>query len=192
MKTGIHYSLLDPARDIVPEGSERANVLLLDANRNDRIVLFPHDLHKELHGGESSCGTCHHMNRPLDRASPCFVCHSDMFSPRDTFNHGLHVDKMGGNEACIKCHKDNSIPKSRLTATPCLACHDDMKVEGSMVDPGSSMVLDWAPGYKDAMHNLCIKCHEKNENPELSKCEACHREMEPEALKRLAPHAEEE
>lgn len=191
MKTDARYSLIDPARDVVPEGSDRVNVLLLDANRNDRFVLFPHDLHKELHGGESSCVTCHHMNRPLDRASPCFVCHSDMFSPRDTFDHGLHVDKMGGNEACTECHEDNSMPKNRLTVTPCLACHDAMKVEGSMVDLGTSKVLDWAPGYKDAMHNLCIKCHEKNENTELSKCEACHREMDPDSLKRLVPHADE-
>lgn len=184
----FQYSLYDPARDSVPKGSESVNVLFIDGDRNGRIVLFPHEAHKERQGGEESCAICHHMNRPLDRASSCHLCHRDMYSPTDTFSHDFHVERMGEGEACAKCHIDPSAVKNRQTAQPCLKCHERMAQEGSFVKIGDSPVLDRAPGYMDALHGLCIKCHEslvergEHKDPDFARCKTCHQDMEPEEV----------
>jgi hypothetical protein len=118
-----------------------------------------------------------------------------MFSPSDTFDHDLHADRMGGNDACILCHRDPAEVKSRETATPCLECHRDMAAQGSFVPTGSRPVLESAAGFMDAMHGLCIECHKTFEEREpesysgISRCEACHREMDPEKVENLKPHA---
>jgi len=187
-------SLFDQARETLPPNGKLVDVLVLDADRDGRLVLFRHERHKELNGGEESCRLCHHMNRPLDRATSCHICHSDMFSPVDTFEHNFHVRKMGGNDACIQCHTDPGEVKSRLTAVSCLECHDQMARDGSIIGSVDSPVLDRAPGYMDAMHGLCIRCHEEQgkgdgagAKPPLARCEACHDEMEPELMRELGP-----
>lgn len=198
------FALYDEARQSVPDRSSVVDVLLLDADRDGRMVFFPHEAHKNTldseassaHGGEASCALCHHMNRPLDRATSCFLCHSDMFSMSDTFDHDQHVDKMGGNDACIECHTDPGAVKSRTTAVACLECHKAMAVEGSFIKATGSPVLDLAPGYMDALHGLCVDCHEdrvKNHDahPALARCETCHREMDPKEVKKLAPHVKD-
>jgi hypothetical protein len=175
------YSLIDPARDTMPAGAERRTVLLLDGDRNGRAVLFNHEAHIEMQGGEASCAVCHHMNRPLEHATQCHICHRDMFRASDTFNHDFHVRKMGGNEACVQCHQDPAMVKNRETATPCLACHTDMVQEGSFVASTGKPVLDLAPGYMDAMHGMCIGCHESvieetGLSQDFARCKACHHE----------------
>ncbi len=190
------FALYDRARQAVPGGSAVVDVLLLDADRDGRMVFFPHEAHKADHGGDESCALCHHMNKPLDRATSCFLCHSDMFSMTDTFDHDLHVDKMGGNDACIECHTDPGAAKSRESAVACLECHKAMAVEGSFIKAADSPVLDFAPGYMDALHGLCIDCHEdrvqkENRNPALARCETCHREMDPKEFENLAPQLDD-
>jgi hypothetical protein len=109
-----------------------------------------------------------------------------MFSPTDTFDHDFHAEKMGGNDACVQCHTDPGAVKNRSTVTPCLACHETMAVEGAFVGSTDSPVLDWAMGYKDALHGLCIKCHEQyaeKKGEGLARCGACHLEMEGQVVK---------
>lgn len=191
------FSLIDRAKEKVPAGGKVVNVLLLDADRDGRMVFFPHEAHQRRMGGEDSCAKCHHMNKPLDRATPCYQCHSDMFSATDTFDHNYHVEKMGGNSACIECHTDPGEVKNRQTAKACLDCHQKMPQKEALVSVGNEPVLDEAPGYKDAMHGLCIDCHKKEEKrkpveyKELSVCGACHRELGPDTVKRLGPYPRE-
>jgi len=193
-RPGNTFSLIDRAKEEVPAGGKVVNALLLDADRDGRVVFFRHEAHQNRMGGENSCAKCHHMNKPLDRATPCYQCHSDMFSATDTFDHDYHVEKMGDNSACVECHTDPGEVKNRRTAKPCLECHRDMPQKEALVPLGDETVLDEAPGYKDAMHGLCVGCHKKEEEREpvkykdLSVCGACHQELGYDSLRRLGPY----
>jgi len=185
--------------------------ILIDGDRRGRSVLFDHDGHRLRLGGEASCGRCHHRNLRLDRATPCSVCHADMYRCTDTFSHQDHVAALGANDSCGRCHEDPAVGKTRVTSTPCLECHasdiidcfteerhpcvsqshvGDVGCSGCHdFDPTASLHDgDWhrqrcgiAPGYRLAMHRLCIGCHcvEESERgtdePYLSRCSCCHR-----------------
>ncbi len=69
--------------------------------------------------------------------------------------------KLGGNAACIVCHAGDFARKSRRTALACWQCHGDMVVPGSLIPTLEGDLTGFAPGYMDAMHGLCIRCHEK-------------------------------
>jgi hypothetical protein len=174
-------------------------------------VLFDHDGHRQRLGGEASCGRCHHRNLPLDRGTPCTVCHADMYRCTDTFDHQNHVAALGANDSCRGCHRDPAAGKTRATATPCFECHTsditDCSTEERHHSVSQSHVsesdcsgchdfdltamannLNWhrercgiAPGYRLAMHRLCIECHCVEESkmgirePYLSRCSCCHR-----------------
>ena len=185
--------------------------LLIDGDRHGRAVLFDHDGHRRRLGGEASCGRCHHRNLRLDRGTPCTVCHADMYRCTDTFDHQDHVDVLGANASCERCHKEPGVAKSRTTSTPCLECHaseiidcfteerhpcvshshvGDTDCSGCHefspdANPGDEA---WhrarcgvAPGYRLAMHRLCIECHCVEEaeigahETHLSRCSCCHR-----------------
>ncbi|UCG53690.1 MAG: Ni/Fe-hydrogenase cytochrome b subunit [Candidatus Latescibacterota bacterium] len=165
-----------------PEVTKRKRLFMIDGNRDGNTVLFDHAAHIKRISipGRDSCGTCHHLNMPLDRNSSCSECHRDMYEPTDIFSHSSHVRKLNGNDGCTRCHSDNSAAKTRDTATACSECHTEEVAQGAFVtSPGAR----WreAPGYMDAMHALCVTCHQKTiENtPEraptnLARCDACH------------------
>ena len=182
---------LDPGDAVVPAGAQSLQVLLLDANRDGRFVLFDHDGHQQRQGGKKSCVLCHHLNRPFDQATPCGACHRDMYLTTDIFNHDLHQQKMGGNRGCRECHAHPSLPKTRANTTPCLSCHRAMSVSGAFVAAQDNSLQQPAAGYLDAMHGLCQKCHQKTvtTRPELTanfaRCAACHQESDPDFLRRL-------
>jgi len=115
-----------------------AIVMLLDANRNGRYVLFDHDAHVERHEGNKSCVVCHHMSKPFDRCTGCYECHSDMYLAVDIFDHDLHMEKFGGNRHCNECHTDGSLLKTRENTKNCLECHKAMVAIGSRIQPGAS------------------------------------------------------
>lgn len=161
---------------------ETTRVLLLDANRDGDVVLFDHDDHAERLGGDSSCETCHHMTKPLDENTSCFECHSDMYEPRSVFDHELHVLGVAadGEDACLQCHTGESEVKSYETVTECNECHRSEIATRAFVDQPEPR---WgkAVGYMDAMHALCVECHEREalkapaQNPEnLDRCMTCH------------------
>jgi len=193
----------------LPEGFTTG--LLIDGDRHGRAVLFDHDGHRRRLGGEASCGRCHHRNLRLDRATPCTLCHADMYRCTDIFDHQDHVAQLGGNASCERCHKEPEVAKSRATSTPCLECHaseiidcfteerhpcvshshaGDSDCSGchDFTPAASRQEETWhrarcgvAPGYRLAMHHLCVECHCVEESkieaqePYLSRCSCCHR-----------------
>lgn len=158
------------------------NFLLIDGNRDQRSVLFDHGIHIIRNGGNTSCGKCHHMNLTLARATECYLCHRDMYLETDMFDHNYHINAEGGNKGCHKCHTDPAKGKNRETSIQCSECHKSMEV------PDSFILLEdnWkglAPGYMDALHGLCLKCHESKEKEmgkqyrtAISNCRTCHTE----------------
>ncbi|MBW1810506.1 MAG: hypothetical protein JRJ19_14280 [Deltaproteobacteria bacterium] len=163
-----------------------ANVMSIDGNRDGEYVLFDHAGHAARLGDKStSCELCHHMNKPLDKATSCHECHSDMYLAVDIFEHELHVDKLGDNAACEKCHSDPAQLKVRANTTACEKCHQDMRSGRSLVGVAGPDKHSLASGYKDAMHNLCITCHKKQQQLKPAKdtgaglagCTRCHQDL---------------
>ena len=159
---------------------ETTRVLLLDANRNGEVVLFDHDDHAARLGEERSCETCHHLTKPLDENTSCFECHRDMFDPTSVFDHELHVIGLGGNQGCAECHVGGVEVKSYETITECSDCHRAEIADRAFIEAPEA---HWgeAVGYVDAMHSLCVECHEREattpsgEHPEeLNRCMTCH------------------
>jgi Ni/Fe-hydrogenase subunit HybB-like protein len=168
--------------------------LILDGNRNGRLVAFPHQaLCNEL-GGEASCVLCHHQALPFDQNTPCYKCHRDMYLETDLFNHYTHIAQLEGNSGCSQCHTDDSKTKTRETARPCKECHQSMALAGSVV-PLEKETKGKAPGYMEAMHGLCVTCHKRRlaENPQkyprgFADCTVCHRDINGSQLHRMSPY----
>jgi Ni/Fe-hydrogenase subunit HybB-like protein len=213
-----HLQLMaEPAPGVpLPDGFTTA--LLIDGDRQGKTVLFDHKDHQRRLGGEASCSTCHHLNLRLERGTPCSVCHRDMYRCTDTFNHQAHVEVLAGNQSCARCHCDPAAAKTRADATDCAECHrnqgqatkatpDDLpEAAASCMDchtryahttytsmPSPESVRGIAPGYRRAMHRLCIRCHSAHEQkisveePQLTRCTTCHRHhQDPEPMKQLA------
>jgi len=165
-----------------PEGPDAA-VMMLDSNRNGRYVLFDHKAHESRYDGDKSCALCHHMSKPYDRYTGCYECHNDMYLNVDVFDHELHMEKTGGNPHCSDCHTDMSRPKVRENTKDCLECHKGMIADGSRIEPSAPTMDSRTVGYMDAVHGLCITCHEEEQkampepNENLSRCQHCHRAL---------------
>jgi hypothetical protein len=121
--------------------------------------------------GESECQTCHHLDLPDDEASACSKCHTDYYQSGSIFDHELHQGALGGNESCLECH--DAREHTKLTAEICQDCH-----EGMVPGEGEATFNMLALAYKDAMHDRCLDCHEKQaleqDQPELALCSTCH------------------
>lgn len=165
---GLARSLTTPVQRPKLDG----NMFRMDGDGKGRFVMFNHENHKKLAGGEKKCSTCHHANKPSEKTTPCHECHADMYIESDIFKHEMHQKKLGGNESCGECHQPG-VPKTQMN-TPCFKCHKDMFAK----DPQAVRVT--APSYKDAMHNMCIPCHKKNaaeyNKVNLGVCSTCHKE----------------
>ncbi|MFC1791502.1 NrfD/PsrC family molybdoenzyme membrane anchor subunit [Gemmatimonadota bacterium] len=174
-------------------GTGSTRILMLDANRDGDVVLFDHDDHAERLGGDRSCETCHHLTKPLDENTSCFECHRDMYEARSTFDHDLHAESLGGNQGCVECHTGESEVKSYETITECSECHRNEIASRAFVEPPPNRWGD-AVGYMDAMHTLCVECHEREvltsqpETPEnLNRCMTCHDVDWREDVQRMTP-----
>jgi Ni/Fe-hydrogenase subunit HybB-like protein len=169
---------------------------IIDGNRDGRQVLFPHDLHETALGDDTSCTTCHHANLPFSQQSDCASCHRDMYSPTDIFDHTSHVTQLNADASCVRCHEDDTVAKTRANATPCTSCHVTMYVDDSRVQLEPEQLVDGhAAGYLDAMHGLCIDCHEERmetepakHQPDFAECRNCHRDEDEETIRRLPPY----
>jgi Ni/Fe-hydrogenase subunit HybB-like protein len=163
--------------------SKRLRVLMIDGNRDGDYVLFDHDTHVANQGGDDSCLLCHHMTKPYEEVSECSGCHADMYLEVDIFDHWLHVDRTDGNAGCVECHSDPLADKVRENATPCSDCHKTMRPEGTLVEISEDQNATVAPGYMDAMHGICVDCHEREKenlaepNDDFSRCTNCHRDL---------------
>jgi Ni/Fe-hydrogenase subunit HybB-like protein len=182
--TGHDISLAEPGVE-TPPGAKQIALLSINGNRDGQLVLFPHGMHVELLGDQDSCHVCHHQNMPFDKNSSCCECHRDMYLVTDTFDHAFHVDKLDGNDGCADCHQDPAEIKSRDTATGCVECHQDMIVADSIVGQPQGELNGFAVGYMDAMHGLCITCHERelqenrvDRDSSFAECANCHRDVD--------------
>jgi Ni/Fe-hydrogenase subunit HybB-like protein len=179
---------------LAAERPEPVQVKVIDGNRDWRFVPFTHENHIAALSGRESCRLCHHQNLAFDRNSGCYRCHRDMYETTDTFDHVLHVDKLGGSDGCTVCHPENIARRSRDTALACWQCHGDMVVAGSIVPTVERRLVGIAPGYVEAMHGLCIRCHRDlaQRQPEkyahFDRCDVCHREFLDTDHRRLAPY----
>jgi hypothetical protein len=174
MNVNQNHNIMDPL--------STTSTLLINGNRNDRSVLFAHDLHIHKKINTPNCGFCHHMNLTTAQVSQCSNCHMDMYLETDIFNHDEHISAEGGNKGCEKCHTDPDLEKNRQTSVGCSSCHQEMQVSESFI----TVATNWtgiAPGYMQAMHGLCLNCHEKKEKEAgqvrrtgISGCTTCHKE----------------
>jgi Ni/Fe-hydrogenase subunit HybB-like protein len=179
--SAVAFNIANNGSDPDPAG-KIATVLLLDGNRDGRYVLFDHEQHEIREGGDAGCTHCHHMNKPLDLSTGCYMCHRDMYLPVDIFDHEFHVEKTGGNSHCVDCHANNILPRSKENSKQCRTCHEAMVAADSRVKATLPRINSKAVGYMDAVHGLCIKCHEEIQssltppNEHLSRCTNCHRD----------------
>jgi hypothetical protein len=161
--------------------------LLIDGDRAGTFVLFEHKAHQARLGNRASCVKCHHANLPLEGGTPCSTCHQDMYRATDTYSHAHHVAALGGNRSCARCHPDATTAKTREASTSCASCHQAEIVpeERTLVRFDNELPPGLAPGYRAAMHGLCIRCHVSHETreaaqePYLGRCTACHRGHSP-------------
>jgi hypothetical protein len=167
------------ARTTMP-GADEIRLLTIDGNRDGPVVLFNHDGHMAREGGAESCATCHHLDLPFDHGTACSECHRDMYEPTPLFRHQAHIDKLGGNQGCVECHDPAAPVKELASATACAACHVP-PAGGDAVLPAPPARWRSAPGYMDAMHGLCIGCHERRAQQQplalgeaLYRCDTCH------------------
>lgn len=106
-----------------------------------------------------------------------------MYRVTDTFAHESHVRALGGNRSCARCHPGADTPKTRTDSKPCRECHAAEISQDTRVKVTIEMAPGLAPGYRAAMHGLCIQCHVAHEiekaveTPYLGRCTACHRDM---------------
>jgi Ni/Fe-hydrogenase subunit HybB-like protein len=183
-------------------GTESVLLMAIDGNRDGNMVLFDHESHRAREGDpdswEEGCGICHHMNKPFDHNTSCYECHSDMYEPTNIFDHTEHTRKLGGNDGCIRCHRNPDEVKTAANVAPCLTCHADMLATGStLIPPPPKEGKLWqAPGYRDAMHGSCIKCHEQRmkDQPDayaaqFVRCDNCHNVDYDTELHSLSPYA---
>jgi hypothetical protein len=161
---------------------------MIDGNRDGDYVLFDHETHvEEQGGGDDTCILCHHMQNPYEDVSECSECHSDMYLAVDIFDHDSHVVHKRGNAGCVECHTDPTAEKVRETAKACRECHETMRPEGTLVEIPEEEQSTNALGYMDAMHELCIGCHEEEMETrseadgdpasDLTLCTNCHRDL---------------
>jgi hypothetical protein len=168
-------------------------LVTIDGNRDGTLVLFNHEGHISREGGQASCSTCHHLNMPFDRSTSCARCHSDMYEPTSLFSHTTHVAKLDGNAGCSNCHSEAAEVKSMETATACVDCHKQPAASLGIIPAAQPRWRD-APGYMDAMHGACIKCHtyRAQQQPDryadlLFRCDTCHDTDNELVLSRMAP-----
>ena len=145
-------------------------VLVLNGDRDDDAVRFPHEDHHKRLGDRASCARCHHQNLPGEEALLCHACHSDMSRKSPIFDHGNHVAHLGDKWSCERCH-DAGKAKNRATAVACVSCHrDDMGLT-------SRPYNYYARSYTDSMHGLCVTCHREQDqknDTQTAECRFCH------------------
>jgi Ni/Fe-hydrogenase subunit HybB-like protein len=180
---GNQLRLLEARQTPVSPSGEVVPALLIDGDRSGTYVLFEHDAHQKRLGGMESCGRCHHRNLTLDLGSPCVSCHRDMYRQSDTYSHERHVRVLGGNRSCARCHADATAPKTRAGSKPCKECHQADTHPTPFIQAATERTPGMATGYRTAMHGLCVSCHLEEdrkkgaEEPYLSRCTACHRNV---------------
>ena len=169
-------------KEVPVKAARGGDTLYVDGNHDTFGVYFAHEDHIQREGKKESCVICHHMNLPMDESSPCSACHGNMYTEFDAFRHDWHSSPAGGNVGCMECHPEDQ-PRLAETAQSCEHCHKDLIPAGAEIEVDDYM----APSYTDAMHGVCVPCHEtrakqKEELKDLALCTSCHGFDHPEYL----------
>jgi hypothetical protein len=153
-----HTLLLAAARVAGPTTPARL-VLGIDGNRDGRMVLFDHGAHEERAGGKSACALCHHLDLPLDRNTGCAACHRDMYEPTPTFSHSQHIRALPGRPV-------PRVPRHGRSRAHAAERHGVHRLSSGHSPVANAIIAEpherWyaAAGYLDAMHGLCVACHD--------------------------------
>ncbi len=148
-------------------GPRGRDIMTIDGNRNGRAVVFTHRAHLSRAGaGEKGCVQCHHLAMPGKEPSSCSGCHRDMNRTSRFFDHDRHISIMADSGSCSACHTGD---RSRKNIRPCGDCHEGY----------AKKIGDYrsAPGYRDALHGLCYRCHDRDalKTRKQEYCATCHR-----------------
>ncbi|MBU0983872.1 MAG: polysulfide reductase NrfD [candidate division Zixibacteria bacterium] len=175
----IESSGIKEVRAVPARGGD---TLFVDGNLDGYGVSFAHKAHVDREGGNASCSRCHHMSLPHDQQSGCATCHSGMYTAADVFRHDWHAGPDGGNLTCNMCHATDR-ERSAESAKTCDECHKDLIPTNAQITVKQYM----APSYTDAMHGVCIQCHEQKAQQlagkeSLARCATCHGQRQTEYL----------
>ena len=181
---------LMPKHQIYGEGIQEISVrpasgkdiLLINGNRDDAIVYFPHKKHITTIG-EDQCIKCHHLNLPRSEQNNCWECHTSMYMSIDFFKHDWHASEKGAKIKCNDCHTPDQT-RSVESAKKCTDCHPQFEISTFI---NNNLEKYHILSYTDALHKLCVSCHEKkmleiSNKPNLSKCATCHASEFPEKM----------
>jgi hypothetical protein len=161
--TGTFKPPVQPVSAAIMLDDDR-NEMMIDGDKNDEAVYFPHQKHKEELGGEEACVKCHHLDLPgeEDEVTGCYGCHSDMELTHDIFDRSAHLQRKEWtpDKPCIDCHREN---------------FKGMETYWEKNKGFDSKAI----GYKYAMHGICITCHRLHEKDpadafDMGNCLGCH------------------
>ena len=168
--------------DIKVSRASGKDILVINGNRDNYIVAFPHKEHIN-RIGEDQCKKCHHLTLPLYQENSCWECHTNMYEDVDFFKHDWHSMKNGANIKCNDCHTPG-LNRSAETAKKCVDCHPQYQLT---VYKKNNFKNYYTYSYTDAMHKLCVSCHklkaeELVDKPNLAQCSTCHATEFPQKL----------
>jgi hypothetical protein len=104
------------------------------------------------------------------------------------------VAALGEKRSCSRCHAAAHQSKTRESATACTSCHPNILDRPLMAQAASAAEQGWADSYWEAMHTLCIGCHQKRPRNKAgsaahdsTQCAHCHRQAQGTLLPQGAP-----
>lgn len=167
-------------QEIAVRPASGKDILLINGNRDDAVVYFPHKKHITTIG-EDQCIKCHHLNLPRSEQNNCWECHNKMYLPVDFFKHDWHTSEKGAKIKCNDCHTPDQT-RSMETAKKCIDCHPQYEIS-KFID--NDLEKYYILSYTDALHKLCVSCHkmkltEMIDKPNLANCATCHASELPE------------
>jgi Ni/Fe-hydrogenase subunit HybB-like protein len=172
----LHSKGIDSVKVVRASGID---TLIINGNRDDQFVVFPHQDHIA-RLGKDRCMTCHHLSLPGYQLNNCSECHTSMYKPVEFFNHDWHTSPKGANLKCSNCHAPGTA-RNVQSAKGCIDCHQSYKLTKSVNKSGEKYFI---PSYTNAMHRMCLSCHAKESikvpaglsknKRDLTQCSTCH------------------
>ena len=174
---------LMPEQKILGKGIDNVKVyrasgkdtLLINGNRDNYFVEFPHKDHiKRI--GEENCKKCHHLTLPGYQENSCWECHTSMYKAIAFFRQDQHTLASNAHIKCDDCHTPG-MNRTATTAKNCVDCHPQYDFQKILNDSSKKY---YALSYTDAMHKLCVSCHmikskELKDKSNLAQCSTCHK-----------------
>ena len=133
--------------DIKVSRASGKDTLLINGNRDNYFVEFPHQEHiKRI--GKDECNKCHHLTLPGYQENSCWECHTSMYKSTAFFRHENHTINPKSNIKCNDCHTPK-LYRTAESAKKCVSCHPQYVT--SIFHNNKNYE---ALSYTDAMHRL--------------------------------------